>query len=172
MKNLSKVLKLNNYRKFKIKETDQIEIVSGARLKSAQEGYRFNPIKNEEIETWKQDIGESFYVIGFDNVLGDAILVDTASDNLPVFVLNQESFVVTPVANSFEEFIKNLKELDIMINTQNQDRATIRKHATALDKKFQTQGFYKGICFDVLDRSGLYYNEFRANNRDLVMNSK
>ena len=60
------------------------------------------------------------------------------------------------------EFIENLKQLDQLINVDFADRSTIRKLAKSLDKKYSTMGFYQALCFEVIDKDGTYYKNFKA----------
>ena len=164
MENLLKVLKANDYRSFDIMGKQMLEIISNEDLNSAQEGYRFNPIKNEKIEDWDTIIGEDYYVIGFETSLGDAILVDTSSSELPVYYIFNESWEsIKKVASTFNEFIANLKDLDNRINNKHQCKNTIKKFTKSLDEKYSTAGFYETLCFDILDKDGLLYEKYNTN---------
>lgn len=163
MEKLIKKLKENDYRVFKIVEREQIEIVDADDFNQAQEGYRFNPIKNEPIEDWNALVGENYYVIGFDTDLGDPIIADAGTEGFPIYSMMHDYWEsLEKVANSFDKFIENLKAIEKIINIKHQDRATIRKFVRKLDKENNTNGFYKLICSAVLEKWGFYYKEFKA----------
>ena len=142
-------------------DNEQLEIMSDKDLDYAQEGYRFNPVENKVIEDWAEIVGNSYYVIGFDSMLGDPILVDTSKPELPVYqMMSEEWEKVYPIAKSFNEFISNLKKLDEMINVKKAPRETVREFAVSLDEAIHSAGFYEAICFDIIDPDGLLYDEY------------
>ena len=163
MEKLIKKLKENDYRVFKIVEREQIEIVDAGYFNKAQEGYRFNPLKNEPIDDWNTLVGENYYVIGFDEDLGDPIIADAGTEGFPIYSMMHDDWEsLEKIANSFDEFINNLKSIENIINTPNQDRSTIRKFVRKLDKENNTNGFYKLICSAILEKWGFYYQDFKA----------
>lgn len=163
MEKLIKKLKENDYRVFKIVEREQIEIVDADDFNQAQEGYRFNPLKNEPIDDWNTLVGEKYYVIGFDKDLGDPIIADAGTEGFPIYSMMHDDWEsLEKIANSFDEFINNLKSIENIINTPNQDRSTIRKFVRKLDKENNTNDFYKLICSAILEKWGFYYQDFKA----------
>ena len=163
MEKLIKKLKENNYNVFKLKEREQIEIIDADYFNKAQEGFRFDPLKNEPIDDWNTLVGENYYVIGFDTDLGDPIIADAGTEGFPIYYMMHDDWEsLEKVANSFDEFINNLKSIENIVNTQNQDRSTIRKFVRKLDKENNTNDFYKLICSAVLEKCGFYYNDFKA----------
>ena len=162
MEKLLETLKNNDYRLFQVMGSEQLEIIADTDLDSAQEGYRFNPIKNEVIEDWGTIVGDEYYVVGFNSMLGDPILVDTSKENLPVYNMFSDKWESRfPVATSFDELISNLKKLDEMINIKKEPRETIKKFAVDLDDKIHSAGFYEALCFDILDEEGLHYEDYQ-----------
>jgi len=163
MKNLIKKLQENNYKVFKIVEREQIEIINAEDFESSQDGYRFNSLKNEPIEDWKTMVGENFYVIGFETDLGDPIIADTGTEGFPIYFMMHDYWEsLCKIADSFDEFIDNLKAIEKIINTEHKDRTTIRKFVKSLDKSNNADGFYETLCYDVLKRDGFYYKDFQS----------
>lgn len=163
MEKLLNKLKANEYRSFEIMGSQMLEIISEEDIDMAQEGFRFNPIKNEVIEDWSKIIGDDYYVVGFDTTLGDPIIVDISSEGLPVYTMMIDKWEsIRKISNSFDELISNLKELDDRINKQRQDSSDIKKFAISLDEKDHTAGFYETLCFDILDEEGLLYEEYTS----------
>lgn len=164
MEILIKKLEENSFNTFAIKDEPALQITPVIKFNQIQKGYRTTGKKI--IKNWKEIVGNNFYVIGFTTALGDPILADTNNKNLPIYYIFNENWENIPkVANSFDEFISNLKHLDKMINIDNCDRSTIRKFARRLDKKYNTLDFYRVLCFDVIDKDGLYYKDFKAYNK-------
>ena len=162
MEKLLKVLKNNKYRSFEIMGSQMLEIVPETDFDYAQEGFRFNPIKNEIIEDWGKIIGDEYYVIGFETTMGDAILVNTNEEGLPVYTMITDGWSsMHKIADSFDEFISYLKELDERINVKAESREAIREFTQSLDEKNHTTGFYETLCFDILDEDGLLYDEYQ-----------
>ncbi len=55
------------------------------------------------------------------------------------------------IANSFDDFINNLKVIDKLINEEHQDVVTLRKFVEKLDVDNDANGFYEDLCYDVLE---------------------
>ena len=160
MKKLIEKLKQNDYRTFFVFEREQIEFVDPEDFDYAQEGYRFNPKTNEQIEDWNEIVGENFYVIGNETDLGDPIIADAGTEGFPVyFMMHDDWESIEKIANSFDEFVANLKAIEELIKVPNQDRETIKNFIETLDEKNNTDGFYQLMCFDVLDEDGFYYDQ-------------
>ena len=163
MKNLIKKIKENKYNVFKIVETEQIEFVKAEDFEDAQDGFRFNSVENKPIDDWKSMIGENFYVIGFETDLGDPIIADAGTQGFPIYFMMHDYWEeFYKIANSFDEFIENLKAIENIINVEHKDRASIRKFVKSLDKANNAAGFYEGLCYDVLKKDGFYYNKFAS----------
>ena len=160
MKKLIEKLKQNDYRTFFVFEREQIEFVDPEDFDYVQEGYRFNPKTNEQIEDWNEIVGENFYVIGNETDLGDPIIADAGTEGFPVyFMMHDDWESIEKIANSFDEFVANLKAIEELIKVPNQDRETIKNFIETLDEKNNTDGFYQLMCFDVLDEDGFYYDQ-------------
>jgi len=163
VKNLINKLKENKYRVFKIVDREQIEIIDSDSFESSQDGYRFNSITNKPIDDWNKMVGKNFYVIGSETNLGDPIIADAGTQGFPIyFMMHDDWESLEKVANSFDEFILNLKTIDKMINDERQNRSEIRKLVRKLDKENNTDGFYELMCYDVLQKDGFYYKNFKA----------
>ena len=108
-------------------------------------------------------IGENFYVIGFETDLGDPISADARTQGFPIYFMMHDYWEeFYKIANSFDEFIENLKAIENIINVEHKDRASIRKFVKSLDKLNKAGGFYEGLCYDVLKKDGFYYNKFAS----------
>ncbi len=165
MQKLIRKLKENDYKLFKIREYETLEIINPENFEVAQDGYRYNSLKNEpEISDWIKLLGKNFYVIGFECNLGDPVIVDAGTEGFPVYFMMHDYWEsVCKVAKSFDEFVNYLKTIDRMINIEHQDRDVIRKFVTKLDDEMQTGGYYENLCFEILDEEGSYYKEYEPN---------
>lgn len=161
MEELLKKLEENKYRLFKIIDREQLEIIAPEDLELAQEGFRVYPDEHEPIEEWANVVGENVYVIGSTCDLGDPIIVDTDDKRLPVYTLFIDDWnIISRVANSFDEFIENLKMLDDKINKEKVSKEELTQIVNHLDNINSSAGFYEGLCFDILDDSGFYADKY------------
>lgn len=161
MEKLINKLEQNTYQNFTVIDNTEIKLENKNTFSKAQQGYRKNG--NKLIPEWDEFVGEDFYIIGFSTAVGDPIITNIKNPSFPVYYIFNENWNITPLlANSFDEFIENLKQLDQLINVDFADRSTIRKFAKSLDKKYSTMGFYQALCFEVIDKDGTYYKNFKA----------
>ena len=160
MEKLIEKLKENERKFFTVVNTEELEFVDYSDFESAQDGFRYNPVLNEPIEDWKTMIGENFYVIGFEAMLGDPIIADAGTEGFPIYNMMHDDWEsLRKVANSFDEFMENLSEIEKLIN-EHKGRDSIYNLVKKLDDENNTNGFYELICFDVLDEEGFYYDDF------------
>lgn len=92
-------------------EDDVIEIHLFKRneFKGGQLGYRFDEEGNNLI-TDDSDWKESWYVIGYEELLGDPIIVDIQDSNFPIFTIEHDGeWIPQSLANSFGTFLKQAK---------------------------------------------------------------
>ncbi len=151
MEILIRKLKENNYKVFKIKDVAILEIIDSDNFVQAQDGFRFNPIKNKPIKEWNELIGENFYVVGFETSLGDVIIADAGTKGFPIyFMMHDDWDSIMKVANSFNEFIENLKQIENAVNVENQDKEVIQKLVEKLDNENGANDFYEDLCYDIL----------------------
>ena len=79
-----------------------IELVDKKNIDKAQLGYRCH----EDGKINEEWIGESFYVIGFDILLGDPIIVKVDEESYPVYSMMHDDWSnLNKIANSYEDFI-------------------------------------------------------------------
>ena len=167
MEKLIEKLQKNDYKTFNVLDTEQIEFVNAEDFERAQEGFRFDPVANHKIEEWDELIGKNFYVIGFDCTMGDPIIADAGTEGFPIYHMWHDDWdFIKKVADSFDEFIENLKSIEKTIKEKNQTSEGVRKFVENLDNKNSSRGFYEDICFEVLDEEGSYYDEFSAKPKD------
>lgn len=161
MEKLKNKLEQNTYQNFNVLDNTELKLSNKTTFNSTQQGYRKNG--KTQIPEWDEFVGNDFYVIGFSTAVGDPIITTIKNSEFPIYYIFNENWNITPLlANSFDEFIENLKQLDKLINVDYADRSTIRKTAKALDKKYSTMGFYQALCFEVIDKDGIYYKNFKA----------
>ena len=83
-----------------------IELVDDTFLDGAQIGFRVSE-DGKEIEDW---LGDAYYVIGYDSLLGDPIIVKVDEEEYPVYSMMHDGWeYVDKVANSYESFLTVMK---------------------------------------------------------------
>jgi hypothetical protein len=87
----------------------EIHLFSRNEFKEGQLGYRVDEEGNNLIiddSDWK----ESWYVIGYEELFGDPIIVDIQDSNFPIFTIAHDGeWIPQYLANSFETFLKQSK---------------------------------------------------------------
>lgn len=95
---------------FYFDELSSIHICKKDELENAQLGYRFDPAKNKKIEKW---IGDNYYVIGFDDICGDPIIIENDSKDFPVYWMWHDNWTtLEKISSNVENFISILKILN------------------------------------------------------------
>lgn len=87
----------------------EIHLFTRNEFKEGQLGYRFDEEGNNLIiddSDWK----ESWYIIGYEELLGDPIIVDIQDSNFPIFTIAHDGeWIPQYLSNSFETFLKQAK---------------------------------------------------------------
>lgn len=162
IKKLLKKLAQNDFKKFKIQQSGELEFVDESNFEDAQIGFRIDPSTNRVSKDWKKIVGKKFFVVAMEETMGDPILVNTGKKEMPVYFMpNDEWEEKDKIANSFEEFVENLKALDELINQNKASLEEIRKLVEKLEKENEEcEGFYERICYDVLDEDGFFHDSY------------
>lgn len=78
-------------------------------LESMQLGFRDDGEGNQ-IDDW---FGDGYYIVGFDSMLGDPLIVNIDEKGIPVyFMMHDDWDSLTKIANSIEDFAEILKLIE------------------------------------------------------------
>lgn len=92
-----------------------IYLFSKDEIHEAQLGFTIGPDGNDNPD-WLELIGTNCLIIGIDTCCGDPIFIDTDDKELPVYsVFHDDWDMVDKIANSFQQFLNILTDIDILI---------------------------------------------------------
>ena len=101
--------------KAKLDDVSDLYICPKTEIENAQLGYRYN-LEGKYNENW---IGKDYYVIGFDELCGDPIIIDIKNKDYPIyFMIHDDCSSLQKMSSNISNFISILQILNNNISVE------------------------------------------------------